>query len=66
MRLKLESRLPGEISITSDMRMTPPLRGGCHVGVPAPRGGGRAVNGTFDNVNVMGTDTPHRQLPVSP
>ena len=23
---KLESRLPGEISITSDMRMTPPLR----------------------------------------
>lgn len=37
------------------------------MGVPAPRGGGRAVNGTFDNVNVvMGTDTPHRQLPVSP
>ena len=25
MRLKLESRLPGEISITSDMQMTPPL-----------------------------------------
>ena len=23
---KLESRLPGEISITSDMEMTPPLR----------------------------------------
>ena len=23
--LKLESRLPGEISITSDMQMTPPL-----------------------------------------
>ena len=23
---KLESRLPGEISITSDMQMTPPLR----------------------------------------
>ena len=26
MQLKLESRLPGEISITSDMQMTPPLR----------------------------------------
>ena len=25
MNHKLESRLPGEISITSDMRMTPPL-----------------------------------------
>jgi len=25
-KLKLESRLPGEISITSDMRMTPPSR----------------------------------------
>ena len=25
MKHKLESRLPGEISITSDMRMTPPL-----------------------------------------
>ena len=25
MRQKLESRLPGEISITSDMQMTPPL-----------------------------------------
>ena len=25
MMLKLESRLPGEISITSDMQMTPPL-----------------------------------------
>ena len=25
MKLKLESRLPGEISITSDMQMTPPL-----------------------------------------
>ena len=25
MNLKLESRLPGEISITSDMQMTPPL-----------------------------------------
>ena len=25
MRLKLESRLPGEISIASDMQMTPPL-----------------------------------------
>ena len=25
MRHKLESRLPGEISITSDMQMTPPL-----------------------------------------
>ena len=25
-KLKLESRLPGEISITSDMQMTPPLR----------------------------------------
>ena len=24
--MKLESRLPGEISITSDMQMTPPLR----------------------------------------
>ena len=24
-KLKLESRLPGEISITSDMQMTPPL-----------------------------------------
>ena len=24
MKLKLESRLPGEISITSDMQMTPP------------------------------------------
>ena len=23
---KLESRLPGEISVTSDMQMTPPLR----------------------------------------
>ena len=23
---KLESRLPGEISVTSDMKMTPPLR----------------------------------------
>ena len=26
MRLKLQSRLPGVISITSDMQMTPPLR----------------------------------------
>ena len=26
MKLKLESRLPGEISITSDIQMTPPLR----------------------------------------
>ena len=26
MKHKLESRLPGEISITSDMHMTPPLR----------------------------------------
>ena len=26
MKNKLESRLPGEISITSDMQMTPPLR----------------------------------------
>ena len=26
MKLKLESRLPGEISITSDMQMTPPLQ----------------------------------------
>ena len=25
MKHKLESRLPGEISITSDMKMTPPL-----------------------------------------
>ena len=25
MKLKMESRLPGEISITSDMQMTPPL-----------------------------------------
>ena len=25
MKLKLESRLPGEISITSDTQMTPPL-----------------------------------------
>ena len=25
MKLKVESRLPGEISITSDMQMTPPL-----------------------------------------
>ena len=25
MKLKLESRLPGEISINSDMQMTPPL-----------------------------------------
>ena len=25
MKHKLESRLPGEISITSDMQMTPPL-----------------------------------------
>ena len=25
MKTKLESRLPGEISITSDMQMTPPL-----------------------------------------
>ena len=25
MKLKLESRLPGEISITSDMQITPPL-----------------------------------------
>ena len=25
MKQKLESRLPGEISITSDMKMTPPL-----------------------------------------
>ena len=25
MKPKLESRLPGEISITSDMQMTPPL-----------------------------------------
>ena len=25
MKLKLEARLPGEISITSDMQMTPPL-----------------------------------------
>ena len=27
MKHKLESRLPGEISITSDMQMTPPLCG---------------------------------------
>ena len=27
MKHKLESRLPGEISITSDMQMTPPLYG---------------------------------------
>ena len=26
MKQKLESRLPGEISITSDMQMSPPLR----------------------------------------
>ena len=26
MKHKLESRLPGEIQITSDMQMTPPLR----------------------------------------
>ena len=26
MRYELESRLPGEISITSDMQMTPPYR----------------------------------------
>ena len=26
MKYKLESRLPGEISITSDMQMTPPLQ----------------------------------------
>ena len=26
MKHKLESRLPGEITITSDMQMTPPLR----------------------------------------
>ena len=26
MKHKLESKLPGEISITSDMQMTPPLR----------------------------------------
>jgi len=26
MKHKLESRVPGEISITSDMQMTPPLR----------------------------------------
>ena len=26
MKYKLESRLPGEISITSDLQMTPPLR----------------------------------------
>ena len=26
MKHKLESRLPGKISITSDMQMTPPLR----------------------------------------
>ena len=26
MKHKMESRLPGEISITSDMQMTPPLR----------------------------------------
>ena len=26
MKLKLESRLPGKISINSDMQMTPPLR----------------------------------------
>ena len=25
MKLELESRLPGEISVTSDMQMTPPL-----------------------------------------
>ena len=25
MKLKLESRLPGEVAITSDMQMTPPL-----------------------------------------
>ena len=25
-KLKLESRLPGEVSITSDKQMTPPLR----------------------------------------
>ena len=26
LKLKLESRLPGDISVTSDMQMTPPLR----------------------------------------
>ena len=26
MKHKLESRLPGEISVTADMQMTPPLR----------------------------------------
>ena len=26
MKYKLESRLPGEISVTSDMQMTPPLQ----------------------------------------
>ena len=26
MKRKLESRLPGEVSITSDMQMTPPFR----------------------------------------
>ena len=26
MKIKLESRFPGEISITSDIQMTPPLR----------------------------------------
>ena len=31
MKHKLKSRLPGEISITSDMQMTPPL-GQIHVG----------------------------------
>ena len=36
-------------------------------GGPCHPGWGRAVNDTFDDVNeVMGTDTPRRQLPVSP
>ena len=33
MKHKLESRLPGEISITSDMQMTPPLRQNEKVGL---------------------------------
>ena len=33
MKHKLESRLPGEISITSDMQMTPPLWQGAMEGL---------------------------------
>ena len=35
MKHKLESRLPGEISITSDMQMTPPY-GGKRRGIEEP------------------------------